>query len=160
MITVRLATEGDKENFLKWFEDRSVLRYYPMCNDREVEDAVRNIMTYAKNGSVLVAEVDGKPCGFGNLYIQPFKKLSHQCLFSILVDKEYRGQGVGTKLMEEMEKLGKEKFGLEFLHLEVYEGNPAQRLYDRFGYKEYGHHEHFLKEKGEYITKIMMQKKI
>ncbi len=96
------------------------------------------------------------------LYIQPYQKLAHQCLFAIIVDEKLRGKGVGAKLMEELMALGKERFHLEFVHLEVYEGNPAINLYRRLGFKEYGFQRHFIKDKEEgqvrYFGKILMQK--
>jgi ribosomal protein S18 acetylase RimI-like enzyme len=92
------------------------------------------------------------------LYIQPFKKLVHTCLFSIIVSEKHRNLGVGTALLEDLMVLAKEKFQIEILHLEVYEGNPAKRLYDRLGFKEFGCQKHFIKDQGEYIAKIFMQK--
>ena len=60
--------------------------------------------------------------------------------------------------MRAAEKLAKEEFHIELLHLEVYEGNPAIRLYERFGFVKYGEHPHFIKEEGRYLSKILMQK--
>ena len=104
--------------------------------------------------------MDGKPVGAALLYIQPYKKLAHQCLFSIIIDEVYRGKGIGTELLQALMKLGKEKFHLELLHLEVYEGNPAIGLYRKLGFTEFGGQKHFIKDKNEYIGKILMQKKL
>jgi len=55
--------------------------------------------------------------------------------------------------------LAKERFKIEFLHLEVYEGNPAIRLYQRLGFEQYGFQRQFVKdEDGKYLGKILMQK--
>jgi putative acetyltransferase len=106
----------------------------------------------------LTAEYNGIPCGMANLYIQPYKRLAHTCLLSIIVKEEMRGKGVGKKLLEQLMKHAKEKFKIEILHLEVYEGNPAKHLYDRLGFKEFGCQTHFIKENGNYRGKIFMQK--
>jgi putative acetyltransferase len=129
-----------------------------MINEREIEDAVRIWVGYSKYGSALTVDWNGIPCGMANLYIQPFKKLAHQCLFSIIVEEQRRGKGVGKILLESLIKLAKEKFNIELLHLEVYEGNPAQHLYKRLGFNEFGRQAHFIKEKGEYLAKIFMQR--
>ncbi|HSX04724.1 MAG TPA: GNAT family protein, partial [Rhabdochlamydiaceae bacterium] len=57
-------------------------------------------------------------------------------------------------------KLAKEKFNIELLHLEVYEHNPAVRLYKRLGFKEFGIQRHFIKEDDKYVGKIYMQRNL
>ena len=86
--------------------------------------------------------------------------MSHQCLFAIIVDEKFRGKGIGAKLLRELMTLAKERFKLELLHLEVYQGNPAINLYKRLGFKEYGIHRRFMKDKGRYLDKILMQKNL
>jgi putative acetyltransferase len=94
------------------------------------------------------------------LYIQGYEKLKHTCLFSIIVQKDKRGCGIGRVLMERLIELAQQKFKIEILHLEVYEGNPAYKMYEQLGFVQFGRHEKFIKEKGEYLAKIFMQKKI
>jgi putative acetyltransferase len=118
-------------------------------------------MSYTRFNAGIAAEFDGVPCGLANLYIQPFKKFSHQCLFSIIVGEGFRGKGVGTALLKHLMKIAKEEFHIEILHLEVYDGNPAIHLYQRMGFKEYGRHPRFIKEEnGTYVDKIFMQKEL
>ncbi len=143
-----------------WLSEPGVLRWFPMIDAREVEDAVRIWVGYSKMLAGLTAEWEGKPCGMANLYIQPYKKLKHTSLFSIIVDQQYRNKGVGQALILELERWAKEKFAIEILHLEVYEGNPARRLYERLGYKYSGEQRHFIKEDGKYATKVFMQKEL
>jgi ribosomal protein S18 acetylase RimI-like enzyme len=157
-LTIRFAQESDERYLIDWLLQPGVLQGFPLSDLREIEDAARIWMSYAKYGAVLTALWDGVPCGIANFYLQPYQKLSHQCLFAIIVDEKYRGKGVGTKLMEELLALGKERFKLKFVHLEVYEGNPAIHLYRRMGFKEYGFQKNFIKDQGRYIGKILMQK--
>jgi putative acetyltransferase len=117
-------------------------------------------MSYTKLGGVLTALWDGVPCGNATLYLQPYKKLAHQCLFAIIVDEKYRGKGVGRKLMIELMERAKNIFKIELLHLEVYEGNPAIHLYRDLGFTQYGVQKHFVKDNGVYRAKILMQKKL
>jgi RimJ/RimL family protein N-acetyltransferase len=160
-IVIRNMCEADMFYLKKWLLDPVVLGWFPMTNALEVEDALKNWQIYARLGSAFTAEVDGKPAGAINLYINQYEKIKHQSLFAILVGEEYRGKGVGTKLLEFLMKVAKEKFGITLLHLEVYEGNPAYRLYKRLGFKEYGVHKKFLKEKdGSYHSKVLMQKEL
>ena len=157
-LTIRMAEDGDQKYLIEWLLQPGVLRWFPLSDVREVEDAARIWISYAKQNAVLTALWNGVPCGIANLYLQPYKKLSHQCLFAIIVDEVYRGKGVGRRLMEELMILAKERFKLELLHLEVYEGNPAVHLYRNLGFTEYGRQRHFIKDEGQYLAKILMQK--
>ncbi len=157
-ISIRFMAEADAEYLTKWLLQPNVLQYFPMYDLREVEDSVKNWISYSKIQSGLTAEWNGEPCGCANLNIMPYKKLAHQCLLSIVVDEKYRNKGVGTALIEDLMKLAKEKFHIELLHLEVYEHNPAIRLYQRLGFKEYGIQRHFIKEQDKYVGKIYMQR--
>ena len=57
---------------------------------------------------------------------------------NMAVAKEYRKKGVGAALMQEMERLGREK-NVDIFFLEVRESNePAQRLYEKMGYNNIG----------------------
>lgn len=158
-ISIRLAEENDKNYLINWLQQPGVLQWFPLADLREIEDAATIWISYYKQNAVLTALWDGVPCGNATLYIQPYRKLAHQCLFAIIVDEQFRGKGVGKRLLTELMKIGKENHGLKMLHLEVYEGNPAIHLYKRLGFKEYGEQRHFVKEmNGVYKSKIMMQR--
>lgn len=156
-LTFRLTKEEDAPHLLQWLSDPKVIRWFPMYDAREIEDAVRIWVGYSRIESGLTALWDGVPCGMANLYIQPYKKQAHTCLFSIIVKEDMRGKGVGKGLMEHLMKHAKEKFKIEILHLEVYDGNPAKHLYERLGFKEFGRQDHFIKEDGKYTAKVLMQ---
>ena len=157
-IVIRQTKLEDTPFLTQWLSDPKILRWFPMFDAREIEDAVKIWISYSRIESGLTAEYNGEPCGMANLYIQPYKKLVHTCLFSILVKEEMRGKGVGRILIEKLMELAKEKFKIEVLHLEVYEGNPAIHLYERSGFKQFGCQTRFIKEDGKYIAKIFMQR--
>jgi len=160
-LKIRFTEKSDAKYLLKWLSDPEILKWFPMCNKFEIEDSVRVWMSYMANKAVLTAVYDGKVCGNALLYLNFLKKISHTALFAIIVDKEYRGKGIGFSLLKELFKLAKERFKLESLHLEVYKGNPAIKLYERLGFQRYGVHKKFLKElDGTYYDKILMQKNL
>jgi ribosomal protein S18 acetylase RimI-like enzyme len=159
MILIRPTIESDADHLNRWLMKGDVLDWFPMENQLEIEDATRIWMSYAGLGASLTATLNDEPVGMAMLYIQPFKKLAHQCLFTIVISPDYRSQGIGTQLMKALMKLGKEKFHLEMLHLEVYDGNPAIGLYRKLGFTEFGKQAHFIKEgENRYRGKTMMQK--
>jgi RimJ/RimL family protein N-acetyltransferase len=157
-LTFRPSEESDIEELRIWLRDPDVLRYFPMTDAKECDDAIRNWISYRKMKAAVTVLLDGKPVGMSNLYIQFFEKLKHQTLLSIVVAPGMRGQGIGTQLLEYMKKYAQEAFQIEVLHLEVYDGNPAQRLYERAGFVVYGRHPAFIKEAdGTYVDKICME---
>ena len=159
-LEFRPAELEDAPALTAWLMDPEILRWFPMIDQREVEDAVRIWVSFSRIGAGLSVLCDGVLCGMANLYIQPYEKLKHTCLFSIILDKEYRSKGIGAALLRELMKLAKEKFHIEILHLEVYQGNPAKKLYERLGFKEFGRQPYFIKENGKYMQKVFMQKSL
>ena len=157
-LTLRLAKEEDDVYLKKWLLDPEISRWFPMLDEPEIEDSVKIWCSYNKLNCGLTALWNNEPCGTCVLYLQPFKKLAHTCLFSIIVDPEMRGKGIGTALLEDLITLARDQFHIEILHLEVYEENPAKRLYERMGFVLFGEHKCFTKEEGRYRSKLFMQK--
>lgn len=160
LVTFRKTDKKDLPLFVEWLLQPGVLVGFPMCDRREVNDAVRLWTGYIDKGLSVTALYKGKPAGAANLYIPDVKKLAHQSLFVIIVDEKVRNKGVGTLLLKEIMRLAKKR-GVEVLHLEVYEKNPAVRLYERLGFKKYGCHPRYLKDReGNYYDKIFMQMEV
>lgn len=159
-LSFRLTRAEDAPPLMQWLMDPKILPWFPMIDAREVEDAVRIWIGYSRIEAGLTAEWNGEPCGMANLYIQPYKKLMHTCLFSIIVKESMRGKGIGGALLKQLMQHAKDKFKIEILHLEVYEGNPARKLYERHGFKPFGSQTHFIKENGKYLGKTFMQKQL
>lgn len=158
-VSIRPTEPSDARYLNDWLQEPGILDFFPIADQRELDDTIRIWMSYSSKDATLTADVDGKPAGMVVLYLQPYEKLKHQCLFAIVVDQKLRGKGVGTMLIKETERLAKKKHKIELLHLEVYRGNPAQNLYKRLGYREYGVQQKFLKEgPGKYRDKFVMQK--
>lgn len=157
-INIRNIVAADTVYLKQYLNSPSVLRWFPMSNTKEIEDSVNVWQTFARRGSAFAIEKNYTPLGFSLTYINHYAKLKHQALFAIIVGEPYQNQGIGSLLLQYVIQTAKDDFNLEILHLEVYEHNPAYRLYTRFGFKEFGRHEKFLKEKdGSYHTKISMQ---
>lgn len=157
-IVVRYTELEDAAALKTWLQEPGVLRWFPMQDPLEVEDAVKHWIGFSRYRCSLTATSHGVPCGLSTLYLMPYRKVAHQCLFSIIVDKEHRGKGIGTLLLNNLIHMAKDQFKLEYLYLEVYEGNPAINLYRKFGFREVGTQPHFIKEEGQYLAKIIMER--
>lgn len=157
-MRLRPSVEGDRDLLVKWFLTGDSLRWFPMLDKREVENSATIWMSYIKQRSVWTVEYEGVSCGTVLLYAQKNKRLSHQALFAIIIDEKYRNRGIGTFVLRELMRIAKEDFGIEILHLEAYENNPAISLYRRLGFLKYGYQKNFIKEEdGSYCGKVMMQ---
>ena len=157
-LSIRLTEESDASSIKKWLSDSEILKWFPLQDEREIDDAVRVWISYVKQKSSLTALWNGVPCGSAVLNLQSFQKLAHTCLLTILVEEDKRGKGVGTALLQDLIALARDTFHIEVLHLEVYQDNPAIRLYEKMGFERFGEHEHFTKETDRYRSKIFMQK--
>jgi len=113
-----------------------------------------------KKGKVIavVSEVDGKVIGF-TMAEPRFGRLKHVASFGISIRKEFRSQGIGSKMIEELENQVKSK-GIEIMILEVYANNLSRRLYKKLGYEEYGILPYGIKYHGEYIDCVSMYKRL
>ncbi len=93
---------------------------------------------FDRNESILfLALHNEKPVGFTQLYTT-FSSTSLQPIFilnDLFVDKAYRKMGIGEALLEKAKEYCV-KLGYKGLALETETDNPAQKLYERLGWKK------------------------
>lgn len=160
-VEIRYTEMGDGKYLKEWLQDPNVNRWFPMADEVEIDDAVARWIGFARWRCSLTAVKEGKPIGLSTLYLQPYKKLAHQCEFGIIVSDQERGKGVGTLLLTSLMSLAKDTFKIDLLHLQVYAENPAIRLYNRLGFKEFGRQDAWIKElNGTYTGRIFMERKL
>ena len=158
-VEMRYSDLGDGKYLKQWLLDPSVARWFPMYDDVEIDDAVARWIGFSRYKCSLTAVKDGVPCGICTLYLQPYRKLAHQCEFGIIVAPDMRGKGIGTLLISNAIHLAKENFRIELLHLQVYAENPAIHLYSRMGFREFGRQTHWIKEKEDfYVGRVFMER--
>ena len=82
---------------------------------------------------------DGVIHGDIGLWVDQNHASLHRAMFGMCMDKDYRGQGWGSKLMKTAIEYAK-GLKLEYIDLYVLEGNePAIALYKKFGFTETGY---------------------
>lgn len=156
----RQTKASDRAFLIELFKDENVLLGFPMKTPAEVEDSANFWIDMGTKGGGITCEIHQEVAGMCVLYIPLFKKLAKAALFSLVVGQKFRKQGVGTRLIQAVEEMGKNKYDLSIVHLEVYEENyGAIALYKKLGYVTYGTQEKFIKEKGLYYSKILMEKR-
>ncbi len=160
-VTIRYSVPQDAVWLKDWLSRPEALKAYPMCNEMEVDDAARRWISFSRLRSSLTIEYQGIPVGIATLHIHWYKRLCHQCDFAIIVHPDYRGKGFGAFLLSSIMKLAKKQFRIDLLHLQVYQDNPAIKLYSRFGFKEFGCHPAWIKDgSNEYISVLYMGRKL
>lgn len=158
-LQIRYTDLSDAKHLRQWLNEPEVGRWFPMDDQVEIDDAVNRWIGFSRYKCSLTAVKDGIPCGITTLYLQPYRKLAHQCEFGIIVGHDYRGKGVGTELLKNLMHLAKKQFRIELLHLQVYADNPAIRLYSRMGFKEFGRQNQWIKERdGTYTGRVFMER--
>lgn len=87
-----------------------------------------------KNSIYIVAKCEGKIVGFGGIW----KSVDDVHVTNIVVKKDFRHLGIGTKILEKIISISKElKFNS--ITLEVNENNKnAIKLYEKFGFEKLG----------------------
>lgn len=157
-LDIRYTEPDDAKHLKAWLMDPNVMCWFPMADEMEIDDAVLRWVAFHRYKCSLTITKDGVPCGIATLYLQPYRKLAHQCEFGIIVGTGYRNIGIGSYLMSSIMHLAKEKFKIELLHLQVYAENPAMRLYKRFGFKEFGRQDGWIQEGNGYVGRIFMER--
>ena len=111
----------------------------------------------ADNSILLVAEAGGQIIGVMNITGGRRKALCHAGRLGITVHRDWRGKGIGTRMLEQSIGWAKGSGVLKRIQLEVYARNvDAIRLYERLGFKIEGRHPKAIYQQGEYLDEISM----
>lgn len=157
-VEIRYTEPEDAKYLKEWLMDKETVRWFPMYDEVEIDDAVMRWIAFYRYKCSLTILKEGVPCGIATLYLQPYRKLAHQCEFGIVVGKDYRNMGIGSYLMSNIIHLAKEKFKISLLHLQATTENPAIHLYERFGFKEFGRQNSWLKEEDHFGGRVFMER--
>ena len=128
----------------------------------EEEKYLKSVVESMEKGDsvYIYAEHEGKIVGVTNVERDKVgkKRKHHVATFGISVAKEYRGQGVGKKLMEVVIAEAKKNIkGLKMIKLTAFGVNAqALELYQKLGFREFGSLPQGLLYRGEYIDEKYM----
>lgn len=140
MVTLRPPTETDLPNFVRWFADREVTRYFTnvvVYSIQQEEDWFKRV---AEDRSTVVwsLEVEGKHVG--SIGIRDVDWVHAHGTTGILIgDKEHWGKGVATEAMALRTRYAFRELNLHKLKTYVLMENEAsKRALVRSGYRQIG----------------------
>jgi ribosomal protein S18 acetylase RimI-like enzyme len=164
MTAIRRIQENDAEGFLKLCRALDEETAFMLLEPGERQTAIteereRIERLLAKdNQTILVAEEGGRFVGYvaasGGRYAR-----NHHCAYLVMgVLQSYAGQGIGTRLFEEIETWARQQ-GLRRLELTVMAHNRAGvALYQKRGFEIEGTRRHSLFVKSEPVDEYYMGK--
>jgi RimJ/RimL family protein N-acetyltransferase len=160
MITV---TKLDPSRWQDYRDLRlEALKTEPLAFGSSFEEERFNPETYWRQHiqNVLFAVSDDKPVGILVYAKNNRAKTKHICgIYGVYLNKDYRGQGIGNKLMDaalaEIQKL-KGILKIELAVNPVQE--PAKKLYQKYGFETAGTVKKALYIDGQYYDELLMEK--
>lgn len=115
-----------------------LLRYPEECEQYtpEGERVLFNQVNAADNEAMLVCLVEGKVAGNCNIRWSKKAKTRHRASVGIALLKEYWGQGIGTRLFQELIRIAQDNPCILQMELAYVEGNSrARALYEKMGFR-------------------------
>jgi len=162
-VTIRPMVKEDADKLYAFFsrvprEDRLFLR--DDVSIRDVIDSWTQELDYRKV-LPLVAEVGGNIVGDATLHRRTFGWTSHVGKVRLVIDKDYRGKGLGTVLIEELIDIAK-KAGLEQLVAELMSDQTgALSAFKRLGFEKEAVFFNYVKDQvGEERNLVVMIKNL
>ena len=110
-------------------------------NTYEGEKALFERLNASQEDAMLVCIVDGKVAGSCQISFHQRLKTKHRASVAIALLHEFWGQGIGTRLFQEMIEIAQRHGGILQMELEFIEGNDrARHLYEKMGFRITGVH--------------------
>jgi len=159
MITIREASQADQQAILDIYNEAVVNTTATFDTELRSMDKQREwFANHKENHPVVVAENEGKVVGWASL--SPW---SDRCAYettvevSVYVHKDFRAQGIGSKLLEWVTLEGK-KAGNHTVLSRITQGNESSiHIHEKFGYRHVGVMKEVGFKFGKFLDVHMMQ---
>lgn len=155
--TIRYTIRNDAKKLHSWLIQESVLYWFPMSMESEVDMFIKNWISCCALKCSLTALINKIPVGIATLFIVPCKKMAHLSMGYIVVDPLFQKKGIGTSLSRNLVHLAKEYFSLESIYFEVYEKCPIISILQKQEFYEIFHQDKFVKMDTRYLARKVLQ---
>lgn len=143
--TIKIADKNDQDFLYEMLYQSIYVEPHSPNPDRkiiETPEILKYIANWGKKGDYALIAIDEIGNKIGAVWIRYFDSNNKGYGFisdkipemGIAVEQEYRGNGIGSFLIEEILKRTKKK--IQSISLSVQLNNPALKLYRRFGFYE------------------------
>jgi aminoglycoside 6'-N-acetyltransferase I len=109
------------------------------------KSAIETLRHFASIGRIFVAEIEGKIAGFIIITKEIYNGKINYIIEELVVSADYQGKGVGTELINRMEKIGK-KEGVSSIILYASTKAKAYKFYKHLGFEHLKHMAYFSKK--------------
>ena len=157
-IQIRHLIEADIEEFHTCFDSVSRERKFIGFVQAPTLEKTRNwLISGIEEGEIRLIALNGsKVIGWCDIETNQREGFVHAGRLGMGLLKEYRRQGLGSRLLEETLSVAKKR-GLERVELDVYASNaPAIKLYEKFNFQIEGRKRKARKLDGTYDDIIVM----
>ena len=157
---VRPATEADAADVCRIYNQGIEDRLATLETERRTPDERRQwLAARSDRHPVIVAEHAGRVTGWGSLNVFNARPAyRHVADFSVYVDREWRGKGVGRVLLARLVELGRE-LNYHKLVLSAFPFNTAGvALYERLGFRTVGIYKEQGLLDGRWVDTIIMER--
>lgn len=135
MAYFREATPSDYEAICKLVPtEQELFLVYPRGTYPLTVDQIKHLSEVRKE---LTVAIDGQDIvGFADLY--DFDDRASAFIGNVVIDRSFRGRGIGKVLVIHMRNTAFSKYGLKEVHISVFSDNvPALLLYAKLGFMPY-----------------------
>jgi putative acetyltransferase len=137
-VTIRPVRVEDTEAIWRITQQEGVIETILALPSDRIEQRRERLASLGLDEHWFVAEADGEVIGLAGLTVGT-GRLRHSGHVFVFVSREYRGQGVGTRLMETLLDVADRWLLLRRVELTVVaENERAWRLYERLGFEKEG----------------------
>jgi len=162
MIKIKEGRPDDAQEFISFLKqldsETSFMLYEPGERKTNVEKMTHRIEETNKNSLLLLAEDEGTIVGFLSAERGTANRTKHSAYIIIGILRNYRGEGIGRKMLEELDKWAMNNWIIR-LELTVMKHNEnAIKLYEKMGFKIEGIREKSCFVNGKFIDEYHMAK--
>ena len=115
-----------------------LLRYPEECGKytAEGEKTLINRVNNSENEAMLVCQIDGIIAGVCQISWSMSIKTCHRASVAVAVLRDYWGQGIGTRMFQELIEIAKKNEKIIQIELDFIEGNTrARAMYEKLGFR-------------------------
>ncbi|MFO1446298.1 GNAT family N-acetyltransferase [Bacillus sp. Bva_UNVM-123] len=165
-VKVRTGQLDDAESILRIQREVISENDFLISEPEEFTNTVEQQIDWLKNiiandrETIIVAEINSKGIGWIVFQSHTRKRLSHTGSFGVMIDKEYRGLGMGKLLIHALQEWAEKNPLIEKVSLGVFSTNHrAIALYKSLGFVEEGRKVNEIKmNDNEYVDDVLMYK--